>query len=805
MTFTAFPRRSIAVVRIVAVALLLAGLVSGTIAPVSAQQTTATSYASDAFPFTLDWSGSWELDKESMSTDTGFERFELAGDDGLLDVILINGTDQASAYLDVLVNSVADEPKFKDLGRDEGDGFVSALVEYSVDLTSGPATVRRYYEVSDISGDNAFGDAGIFFTGSVYTLADRFDAAFASVQSDVTRNGGAPVFLGTPNADASPAKPTQPADEPTGEPTPKRTATADTSGDGIDGGTFVSPTYGFGLTWDSSEWDGRAQSEQSTDSLLLSSDVSQIEVLASDSGNGDLGDCVSSRARLVKADDGVTNFTRLTRRYTIPELPRDGFQRLYGYTQPDDSGAPIDRVVYLECRHLAGTAVVGFTFFTTDDAYEDELPRFVAILDTFDLDGQVSAPAATKTPVDDTTPESDATVTKTATAKATAADDTSTSTTSGKLPKIGKQGDETPEAIETAPADDTPVPTANAEPNPDAGISGSTFTGYLYPYTVTWDDAVWKATDTTDDSGESLSLEGDKAFVGVNAIDGLGGDVQQCLDASQALLEDDASNANVQLAEVELPKAPRGAAAAAFTYTYTSDNGNTVDFIEYIECRVLVKDTAVLRISYLTGASIWTDQIAAAQAIVDGVKIGKPRASTPPTTTAPPAKTPTTKKTPASTDAAIGVKGTTYTSPSYGYSLPFGADWNVVDSTSADAQDTLRLSNGTSDVLVIGGVFDADATACQQAMVDAFSTGDGVSEFNPVKNDKDVPIYGETNNGTYGLYSFTLDRKSTFAYIQCQIAPTGGYGVVYIQTIPVAAFKTELDGLNALSNAIEFA
>ncbi len=762
--------------KLVAVALIVAFLATGLgpSARVSAQTVDGNSYASEQFPLTLTWQDPWTIDESTITTNTGFERVKFNSDSGILDVVLINPTEDPGVYLDVLVNNAnSGVENFQEISRDEGPGYFSAIVSYTFQLDSGPTDFEQYFEINDISGGSKF-KGGEIFTASLIALAGNLDAAYDSVQNSFVRNDNAQIFISSPGGGSNQSA------QPTATPKPKakKTPTEATTGEGgIDGDTFLSPIYGYSVSWDDALWTPADESTAKSDVLLLESDTSQIEIVAAEGETNDIGDCVSERAKLVKAEDGVSGFTRLTRRYTMPDIPNDAFQRLYGYSKSIDGGDPVDLVVYIECRHLSeGNDTISFTFFTTDEAYEDELPNFLDVRDSLDLEGATSTNAKKTTPEPTEEPAEET--------------PTSSSTT-----KIGKKATATPKSD-----------SASTKP----GLQDGVFNGRDFDFSVAFDPASWDPREMLedDDTVDIALLQGEVAFVTISAGTNFDGDTQNCVDTALDGFQGDPKYSDLGTAprKTKLPATADDALNGAFTYTFTPEDGDPVETLFYIDCRPLPEAGAVLRITFDVPADQWSDQLPLLQELLDGVTTGSGSNGnhTEPEPSPTPKKT-TKKKTPTPEPSEfIGVAGNTYTSPLFGFSVTFDSQWNVTGSTSKDGSDTLSLNNGTSDALFLGLFINADTAACQQRAVDTFAAGEGITNFNPVKGNDDQPIYGSGASGTYGLYSFTQNANTFFMYIQCQTSPGGDYNVVFIQQIPIDSFQQELDGMNALSNSVEF-
>ncbi len=149
----------------------------------------------------------------------------------------------------------------------------------------------------------------------------------------------------------------------------------------------------------------------------------------------------------------------------------------------------------------------------------------------------------------------------------------------------------------------------------ESGLDDNTFTGPNFGWSVEWDEDVWEF-DTEDNTGGSdfmrlQTIDEDLfALVAFQGIEFDGADTEECALSWEGILADGDANSDVELSEdLPLPDAPRDADGAAFTYVLELDGGDTIDLVDYNECRVLEEDTAVLQILLTVPANIYEDVI----------------------------------------------------------------------------------------------------------------------------------------------------------------------------------------------------
>ena len=169
------------------------------------------------------------------------------------------------------------------------------------------------------------------------------------------------------------------------------------------------------------------------------------------------------------------------------------------------------------------------------------------------------------------------------------------------------------------------------EPSDDdfaaAGVDGDSYESPEFGYTLEWDEDIWEVSDATASSDSSfLNLVNDGSSLIISGIAGMG-DAEGCLEPAVAfyseidgvdnweLLEDDDGD------QVEGSTPRRAYAAYAYTAVVADgDDGDGDDYVNYIECRPLDDDAAIL-ISHLTIAADYDDQSALRENLLDSLEL----------------------------------------------------------------------------------------------------------------------------------------------------------------------------------------
>ena len=205
------------------------------------------------------------------------------------------------------------------------------------------------------------------------------------------------------------------------DPTEEPSADADApTGADADAGTYVSPTYGYGLGWDASDWDVE------TDETLRTLGRDRLTLLASDSAtrvffegseewDGDLDDCVSGLVDELVNDVESNDPIELASGDTITGIeeiddpltgdPFESNDRIasagYTYNLEFEDGTDQDQFIVVDCivldegsGLLLGVSQVGLT----DDLGEDVRGRVVDVTASLTYDGEPIETSTTRTP-----------------------------------------------------------------------------------------------------------------------------------------------------------------------------------------------------------------------------------------------------------------------------------------------------------------------------------------------------------------------------------------------------------------------
>ena len=295
----------------------------------------AGTYTSPTFGYSLEWNpDDWEVVQE-IPDSGGRDRLDLTGA-GNPYVLYIEGSEEWSDP-DDCVSSLSGEvrdfdPDTADPVEDEnGDPFTvsdddRALAAY-VDSTDRGDAVYLFECRADPDSDVIV--AFTFLSGNTDTFVEDVYPDLADLADSLTFAGGSGGATpeaspsrrssrspeASPSDEASPSRRSSPSagasasDE--GDATPE--ASADPSAElGVNGSTYVSPTYLYFLSWDEDVWTvDDESSEDEVDALTLSSDLLTLNVTGYHGNDNDTATCVDNLVSVID-DRGDGNATVLT-------------------------------------------------------------------------------------------------------------------------------------------------------------------------------------------------------------------------------------------------------------------------------------------------------------------------------------------------------------------------------------------------------------------------------------------------------------------------------------------------------------
>jgi plastocyanin len=154
---------------------------------------------------------------------------------------------------------------------------------------------------------------------------------------------------------------------------------------------------------------------------------------------------------------------------------------------------------------------------------------------------------------------------------------------------------------------------------------------------------------------------------------------------------------------------------------------------------------------------------------------------------------------------------TTYTSPTYHYTIGYGPTWEESENISANGRDRLVLFNGTSYITFTGArEFGGDPQACVDDFVAELTADPNVSNLALATDEEGNPLEGGTAaTGAYAVYShdytFT-DRVEPYTlFVGCVPLIPNEAVLAIVQNVPTAEYNDQVELREALLRGLTLA
>lgn len=556
----------------------------------------------------------------------------------------------------------------------------------------------------------------------------------------------------------------------------------------IDDTSYESPQYGYTVTWESPwEVDDATTSRRAGDVLALAGDDATLR-FTGQAAEGEPAELLETTIDTLQDEQPQVELVSDDPEADVP------FAVLEGNT---------DRV-FFEVRTVAGgDALVLVELQAPADAFADAVADAEAVL----LDDEAILTSA----IDAETGE-EATETETDTDDSDApsldiADPTEEASTETETETDTEGGD-------GLTLDETPASGADDE---ESAVDGNTYTSPVYDYTFEWDEDVWQVSqdgEQREPGYEALQLESDTGLLIIQGIEGANGDPEICLEseaeANQEFEDIEDWEPAVNADGEEVTGSDETSAYGVFTFVLTDPEDETaepLDLVAYIECRTLVEGEAVLDILAISPREAYDDHIENVLAVTETIEIPGAETDTETETeldistdteTATETETDTETATETETDtgtetetdtetSATGVDGTSFTSPTYGFSLSWPDTWEVTDETidADEGRETLVLDNGVSTVTIEALPFTGDLPACVDAAIDEDGENPDYEGLELATTGEGEPFQGSDDETAYAVYLYAGEGGDEFAhFVECRWIVEGESVLVFTQDVP---------------------
>ncbi len=154
---------------------------------------------------------------------------------------------------------------------------------------------------------------------------------------------------------------------------------------------------------------------------------------------------------------------------------------------------------------------------------------------------------------------------------------------------------------------------------------------------------------------------------------------------------------------------------------------------------------------------------------------------------------------------------TTYTSPTYDYTIGYGPTWEESENISGNGRDRLVLFNGTSYITFTGArEFGGDPQACVDDFVAQLTADPNVSNLALATDEEGNPLEGGTAaTGAYAVYShdYTFpDRVEAYTlFVGCVPLIPNEAVLAIVQNVPTAEYNDQVEPREALLRGLTLA
>lgn len=165
----------------------------------------------------------------------------------------------------------------------------------------------------------------------------------------------------------------------------------------------------------------------------------------------------------------------------------------------------------------------------------------------------------------------------------------------------------------------------------------------------------------------------------------------------------------------------------------------------------------------------------------------------------------------AATEALVPVQSTTYTSPTFGYTIGYGQTWQETENVSNNGRDRFVLFNGTSYITFTGDeAFNGDPQACVDTFVQQLIADPKVSDARLATDDQGQPLEGGTEaTGAFAIYDHNYDfgnRVEPYTlFVGCVPLRENEAVLAIVQNVPTEDYNEQLALREALLRGLTLA
>jgi plastocyanin len=165
----------------------------------------------------------------------------------------------------------------------------------------------------------------------------------------------------------------------------------------------------------------------------------------------------------------------------------------------------------------------------------------------------------------------------------------------------------------------------------------------------------------------------------------------------------------------------------------------------------------------------------------------------------------------AATETQAPSPSTTYTSPTFGYTIGYGQTWQETENVSTNGRDRFVLFNGTSYITFTGDeAFDGDPQTCVDTFVQQLIADPNVSDVRLATDDQGQPLEGGTAaTGAFAIYDHDYDfgnRVEPYTlFVGCVPLRENEAVLAIVQNVPTDDYNEQLEMREALLRGLTLA
>jgi hypothetical protein len=378
-------------------------------------------------------------------------------------------------------------------------------------------------------------------------------------------------------------------------------------------------------------------------------------------------------------------------------------------------------------------------------------------------------------------------------------------------------GEQASEPEPTEEPTEEPEPTEAPEPTgePDTGLEDDAWTNDAFGFAMAWDEDVWNASAI---DANTVTFSSETGVFTVWAAGRYEGNAATCLEGEATHYATDDPLVSDWAPAVDddgetIAGDAEGIAWGVFTLNYANPGGEEPR-VDYLECRTLVADEAVLLILASARPREYPAHIDAVLEITNAIEMPDDIPELDPVDpplpdleATPPEGTEAATEEPAPTEEGADVlviDADTYESIGFGFSLEVPADWTMVSSEITPGTETVVLSNGTSTVTILATTaYTGDLEGCITFVRDRVEAEQGI-DLRLQSTSSGEAFRGSDDRSAFALFAYTGANGAAWAhYVHCQHIVAGESVLIVSQDVPQAEYQEQRPARAAILNAID--